>query len=179
MWRRMWRRENQGMVYEDADASFELLALRTSGGHVPGFHLQKYFVTTGHRSRSDGAEATVTVRVNRRRVMAAAEGVGPVHALDGALRKALLEFYPQLAAVRLVDYKVRVVDNESATAARVRVWIQATDGRNTWNTVGASPNIVSASATALVDSLEYSLLAAERAVRVVVPHSPEVTPSVA
>jgi 2-isopropylmalate synthase len=170
------RREHQGMAYEDADASFELLALRTTGNHAPGFTLQSYFVTTGHRKRSDGpasriqaAEATVKVRVvgragqsGSKQVMAAAEGVGPVHALDGALRKALLEFYPRLQAVRLVDYKVRVVDNESGTAARVRVWIQATDGERTWNTTGASPNIVSASAAALVDSLEYFLLIAEQ-----------------
>ncbi len=156
------RRENQGTVYEDADASFELLALRTAGQHVPNFHLQSYFVTTGHKGRSDGAEATVKVRVGRGRVMAAAEGSGPVHALDGALRKALLEFYPEIESVRLVDYKVRVVDNESGTGARVRVWIQASDGPRTWNTVGASPNIVSASASALLDSLEYSLLERRR-----------------
>jgi len=95
--------------------------------------------------------------------MAAAEGVGPVHALDGALRSALMQFYPQIGVVRLVDYKVRVVDNESGTGARVRVWIRATDGVRYWNTVGASPNIVSASASALQDSLEFSLLALERA----------------
>jgi 2-isopropylmalate synthase len=152
------KRENGGVVYEDADASFELLVLRTAGRHVPAFHLQSYSVTTAHRNRTDGAEATVKVRVGRERVMAAAEGVGPVHALDGALRQALVQFYPQIAAVRLVDYKVRVVDNESGTGARVRVWIRATDGERYWNTVGASPNIVSASASALLDSLEYSLL---------------------
>jgi 2-isopropylmalate synthase len=94
--------------------------------------------------------------------MSAAEGVGPVHALDGALRKALIEFYPQMAAVRLLDYKVRVVDNESGTGARVRVWIQGTDGEATWETVGASPNIVDASAHALLDGLEYSLLVGMR-----------------
>ncbi|HEX6508719.1 MAG TPA: citramalate synthase, partial [Chloroflexota bacterium] len=159
--REIKRREHQGMIYEDADASFELLVLRTAGTHEPRFHLQSYSVTSAHRARRDGAEATVKVRVGRDRYMAAAEGLGPVHALDGALRKALIEFYPELAGVRLVDYKVRVVDNESGTSARVRVWIQATDGHRTWNTVGASPNIVSASANALVDSLEYSLLAAE------------------
>jgi 2-isopropylmalate synthase len=161
--REVKKREHAGMVYEDADASFELLALRIAGLHVPAFHLQTYFVTTGHRKRGEGAEATVKVRVDRERVMAAAEGVGPVHALDAALRKALLEFYPHLALVRLIDYKVRVVDNESGTAARVRVWIQATDGRRTWSTVGASPNIVTASAAALVDSLEFSLLASTSA----------------
>lgn len=159
--REVKRRENGGIAYEDADASFELLALRVAHRHEPAFHLQTYSVTTGRRARGDSSEATVKVRVARERVMAAAEGVGPVHALDGALRKALLEFFPHLAAVRLVDYKVRVVDNESGTAARVRVWIQATDGRRTWSTVGASPNIVSASASALVDSLEYSLLETE------------------
>ncbi|GAC1319830.1 MAG: citramalate synthase [Chloroflexota bacterium] len=152
------RRENGGMVYEDADASFELLALRIVGEHEPLFHLQSYSVTTRHQGRTDGAEATVKVRVGRDSVMAAAEGTGPVHALDAALRKALLELFPHLASVRLADYKVRVVDNESGTAARVRVWIQATDGHSVWSTVGASPNIVSASANALVDSLEYSLL---------------------
>jgi 2-isopropylmalate synthase len=157
------QREHGGTIYEDADASFELLVLRTAGTHAPRFHLQSYSVTTGHRARSDGSEATVKVRVGRDRSLAAAEGVGPVHALDAALRKALVEFHPAIARVRLVDYKVRVVDNESGTSARVRVWIQATDGHRTWNTVGASPNIVSASATALVDSLEYSLLAAEGA----------------
>ncbi len=154
------RLEHAGTIYEDADASFELLVLRTAGIHIPQFHLQSYSVTTAHRGKTDGSEAIVKVRVGRERFMSAAEGVGPVHALDAALRKALIESHPVLGAVRLVDYKVRVVDNESGTSARVRVWIQATDGRRTWNTVGASPNIVSASATALVDSLEYSLLSA-------------------
>jgi len=165
--REVKRRENGGVVYEDADASFELLALRVAGRHEPGFHLQAYSVTTGHRARGDSSEATVKVKVGREQVMAAAEGVGPVHALDGALRKALVELHPHLASVRLVDYKVRVVDNESGTSARVRVWIQATDGRRTWSTVGASPNIVSASAAALVDSLEYSFLETETPERMI------------
>lgn len=161
--REVKRLEHQGFVFEDADASFELLVLRVSGVHVPGFALQTYSVTSRNQKRGNDSEATVKTRVGREDHMAAAEGVGPVHALDAALRKSLLAFYPHLSAVRLVDYKVRVVDNESGTAARVRVWIQATDGRHTWSTVGASPNIVSASAAALVDSLEYGLLTAERA----------------
>jgi 2-isopropylmalate synthase len=152
------KREHGGVVYEDADASFELLVLRTAERHDPAFHLVSYTVTTCHKGRNDGAEATVKVRVGSDRVMAAAEGNGPVHALDGALRAALVQFYPRIANVRLADYKVRVVDNESGTNARVRVWIRATDGDRYWNTVGASPNIVSASAAALLDSLEYSLL---------------------
>lgn len=163
------RRENEGIVYEDADASFELLALQAAAQHCPGFHLDSYSVTTSRsrqgRGGRDGAEATVKVRVGRKRVMSAAEGVGPVHALDAALRKALAEFYPQIDAVTLRDYKVRVVDNESGTVARVRVWIQATNGTRTWSTAGASPNIVTASASALVDSLEYSLLLAREGAR--------------
>jgi 2-isopropylmalate synthase len=161
--REIKRLEHAGMVFEDADASLELLVRRISGDHAPGFSLLSYSVTTRHQRRVDGSEATVKARIGREEVLAAAEGVGPVHALDAALRKALLGVYPFLSTVRLVDYKVRVVDNESGTAARVRVWIQATDGRHAWNTVGASPNIVSASAAALVDSLEYSLLLAEQA----------------
>lgn len=155
------RLEHQGMIYEDADASFELLVRRSARrrlSHPPAFSLRAYSVTTRQTLRGEGSEATVKVRVDREEHMAAAEGVGPVHALDAALRRALSAYFPHLVKVRLVDYKVRVVDNESGTAARVRVWIQATDGRRTWSTVGASPNIVSASAAALVDSLEYTLL---------------------
>jgi 2-isopropylmalate synthase len=161
------RAEHNGVVYEDADASFELLALRASdpqGVGLPRFQLESYSVTTVRNKaggkRADGSQATVKVKVGRRRVMSAAEGVGPVHALDGALRKALLEFYPHVESMRLQDYKVRVVDNESGTGARVRVWIQATDGLRSWSTAGASPNIVTASASALIDSLEYYLLTA-------------------
>lgn len=161
--RALKHREHQGMVYEDASGSFELLALQIVGGRAPSFQVQSYSVTAGHPWRDGGAEATVKLRVGGQTIMTAAEGNGPVHALDHALRNALLQFYPHLAAVRLVDYKVRVVDNESGTGARVRVWIQSTDGRRTWNTVGASPNIVSASAAALVDSLEYALLLTEGA----------------
>ena len=152
------RREHAGMVFEDADASFELLVRRVAGEHMPGFALLSYSVTTRQHRRIDGSEATVKVRIGRDEVMAAAEGVGPVHALDAALRQALLPAYPVLTTVRLADYKVRVVDNESGTSARVRVWIQAGNGSATWNTLGASPNIVSASAAALIDSLEYALM---------------------
>jgi 2-isopropylmalate synthase len=151
------RREHGGMEYEGADASFELMARRATQTHDPAFHLLSYSVAARHHRRGPSAEATVKVRVESERMLAAAEGVGPVHALDRALRKSLLEAYPELAGVRLTDYKVRVVDNETGTGARVRVWMQATDGRRAWNTAGASANIVTASADALVDSLEYYL----------------------
>jgi 2-isopropylmalate synthase len=120
-------------------------------------------VTAVQRGKSERAEALVKMKIGKLTNMSAAEGVGPVHALDAALRKSLLERFPSLASVRLVDYKVRVVDNESGTGAKVRVWIQATDGHTTWSTVGASANIVSASAAALIDSFEYSLMVAASA----------------
>jgi 2-isopropylmalate synthase len=151
------RREHGGMEYEGADASFELLARRVLQTHEPAFHLLSYSVTARHHRRGHGAEATVKVRVGNERTLAAAEGVGPVHALDRALRRSLLDAYPALASVRLTDYKVRVVDNETGTGARVRVWMQATDGARSWNTAGASPSIVTASADALVDSFEHYL----------------------
>jgi len=90
--------------------------------------------------------------------MSAAEGNGPVNALDQALRKALEVFYPKLAAVRLIDFKVRVMDSASATAAKVRVLIESSDGEDIWSTVGVSENIVEASWIALVDSIEYKLI---------------------
>jgi 2-isopropylmalate synthase len=155
--RQVKQRELEGVAYEDADASFELLALRIAGQYVRPFQLEEYSVVCGRRNRYDHAEATVTVRAGTECLRASAEGVGPVHALDAALRQALLECYPALASVHLTDYKVRVVDNETGTAARVRVWIQAASDGYTWETVGASANIVSASAEALVDSLEYAL----------------------
>jgi 2-isopropylmalate synthase len=104
------------------------------------------------------AEATVKVRVGDRLVHTAAEGNGPVNALDAALRKALEDVYPKVAGVRLSDYKVRILDSESGTAAQVRVLIDTKNGANRWSTVGASSNIIEASWRALADSLEYALL---------------------
>jgi hypothetical protein len=92
----------------------------------------------------------------------ASEGDGPVHALDGALRKALLERYPELGRVELVDFKVRVVDQTAGTGATVRVSIESSDGEGAWSTVGSSPNIIEASWLALADSMEYALLRAGR-----------------
>ena len=92
------------------------------------------------------------------REITAAEGDGPVHALDRALRKALEVFYPELSSVHLTDFKVRVIDSESATAAKVRVLIESTDGESVWTTVGVSTDIIEASWIALVDSIEYKLI---------------------
>ena len=102
-------------------------------------------------------EATVKIVVNGRVYHEVAEGDGPVNALDAALRKALNNSFPNLAEMRLVDYKVRVVNEEAGTAARTRVYIESTDDKDTWGTVGVSENIIEASWLALVDSVEYKL----------------------
>jgi len=98
------------------------------------------------------------VKVDGKSEITAAEGDGPVHALDRALRKALEVFYPELSSVHLTDFKVRVIDSESATAAKVRVLIESTDGESVWTTVGVSTDIIEASWIALVDSIEYKLI---------------------
>ena len=104
------------------------------------------------------ASALIKVTVDGQSEITAAEGDGPVHALDKALRKALEVFYPELSHVHLTDFKVRVIDSQSATAAKVRVLIESTDGESVWTTVGVSTDIIEASWIALVDSIEYKLL---------------------
>ena len=112
--------------------------------------------------RSDGktsvCEATVKVRVGGDGAHTVADGDGPVNALDAALRSALIEFYPALGAVRLTDYKVRIIDSAMGTAAKTRVLIESSDGTSEWGTIGVNDNIIEASLQALVDSLEYGLL---------------------
>ncbi|HKX19282.1 MAG TPA: citramalate synthase [bacterium] len=156
------RLEHEGYQFEAAEASFELLMRRILGQHRPSFTLLGLRVTVEKRAGGVcAAEATIKVAVEGQEEHTAAEGDGPVNALDRALRKALGRFYPAIQRVRLTDYKVRVLNADAATAARVRVLIQSTDGTNTWGTVGVSENVVEASWQALVDSLEYVLLRAE------------------
>ena len=160
-------RENQGYQYEGAEASFELLVRRALPGYQPPFELVDFMLVMEKRRRPSGkatedeslAEATVKVRVGDEVMHTVAEGNGPVNALDMALRKALLQAYPQLGPVHLSDYKVRVVDQgEGGTAAVVRVLVESTDGVRRWSTVGASGNIIEASWQALADGMEYALL---------------------
>ncbi|MBQ9108715.1 MAG: citramalate synthase, partial [Oscillospiraceae bacterium] len=153
-------RELEGYQFESADASLEIFALKYLGKYRPAFELE-YFKILGeqpavHVDRS--ASAMVKVKVDGQIEMTAAEGDGPVHALDVALRRALEVFYPSLHKVRLVDYKVRVIEGHAATAAMVRVIIVSTDGESTWTTVGVSADIIDASWQALRDSIEYKLL---------------------
>jgi 2-isopropylmalate synthase len=153
------RLEHEGFQFEGAEASFELLMRRKLGQHQPSFTLKALRVIV--EKREDGgcaAEASIRVEVAGEEEHTAASGNGPVHALDRALRKALERFYPEILRARLIDYKVRVLNADAATAARTRVLIQSTDGVRTWGTVGVSENVVDASWQALVDSLEYVLL---------------------
>ncbi|MCX6019458.1 MAG: citramalate synthase [Chloroflexi bacterium] len=151
--------ENQGFFFEGADASVELMLRRTQPSYTLPFELLDFMVLVENRQgRGLLAEANVKVKVHGEISHTAAEGDGPVNALDRALRKALLPHYPQLAAVRLTDYKVRILDGNHATAAATRVTIDSRDDHRTWTTVGASTNIVDASWRALADSLEYAML---------------------
>lgn len=153
------RLEKDGYEFEAAEASFELLMRRQLRNPAPLFHLQEYHCS--FRRAGDGAyetcEATVKLRVGEEAEYTVAEGDGPVNALDGALRKALRRFYPDIDRIQLQDYKVRIIDSHLATAARTRVFIVSGDGHDTWSTVGVSGNIIEASWLALIDSLEYRL----------------------
>lgn len=152
------QRERQGYEYESADASLELLIRRHLGLRRHFFEVANFTVLVTHRNDTITAEAKVKVRVGDEELVTAAEGNGPVHALDMALRKALENFYPEIQSIRLTDYKVRVVNSEAATGARVRVLIESRDETGVWITIGVSENIIEASLIALLDSLEYGLL---------------------
>jgi len=153
--------EAKGFSFEAAEASVAMLMKRQEPGYVAPFELIDFLVNVEHRTgRGIFAEAMVKVRVNGDVLHTAAEGDGPVDALDAALRKALLPRYPQVAHLHLSDYKVRILDSSTGTAAITRVLIDTHDGSNTWSTVGASTNIIEASWRALVDSIEYGLTVA-------------------
>jgi 2-isopropylmalate synthase len=174
--------ENQGFKYDDAEASFELLLRRAQPDYRLPFELVDFMVVvekhrrfpttrqsaiSNQQSKEDGglsteegtlSEAMVKVKIGEEIYHTAAEGNGPVNALDQALRKAVLQFYPELAAVKLIDYKVRILEESAGTEARVRVIIESSDGQHQWSTVGSSTNVIEASWISLADSLEYWLL---------------------
>jgi 2-isopropylmalate synthase len=156
--------EDQGFQFEGAEASFELLMERALGRHRPYFELEAYRVIVEEQNATPEpvAEATVRVRVKGMLEHTAAAGNGPVNALDHALRKALEEFYPGLREMKLLDYKVRILDESMGTGAKTRVLITSGDGEETWGTVGVAENIIEASWQALVDSIEYKLRADDR-----------------
>ncbi|SJZ34556.1 citramalate synthase [Selenihalanaerobacter shriftii] len=150
--------EHQGYQFEGAEASFEILMKKAMGTYQKLFELEGCrIITEKTEGLTPNSEATIKVKVNNQMVHTAAEGGGPVNALDSALRKALIEFYPVLEEIHLIDYKVRVLDGNDGTAAKVRVLIESSDGHESWGTVGASTNIIEASWQALVDSIEYGI----------------------
>jgi 2-isopropylmalate synthase len=158
--------ESRGFQYDNAEASFELLLHRARPGYEPPFELVDFMVVVESRRRPSTrktedemlSEAVVKVKVGKDIIHTAAEGDGPVNALDMAMRKALLQFYPSLSQVKLVDYKVRILEESTGTESQVRVLIESSDGVNEWHTVGGSTNLIEASWLALADSLEWWLV---------------------
>ena len=151
--------EHEGFHFEAADGSFDLLIRRETGEYQPLFRLESWRVIA--EKREDGrvqTEATIKIWVEGERYVRTAEGNGPVHALDVALRSAISETYPHLGDIRLVNYKVRILDEQKATGAVTRVLLDASDGTDTWGAIGVSENVIEASWDALVDSLEAGML---------------------
>ncbi|QZY53946.1 citramalate synthase [Crassaminicella profunda] len=154
------RLEHKGYQFEGAESAFELIIRKHLGKYKPFFELKYYKVIEEEpaNNRECSSSALIKVMVDGKEEMTATEGNGPVNALDKALRKALEVFYPNLKEVHLSDYKVRVLNAEDATAAKVRVLIESTDGKEVWSMVGVSTNIIEASMIALIDSIEYKLI---------------------
>lgn len=155
--------EHQGYQFEGADATLELLLREAFEGLEEIFTLESFkMLVEKSANHSVASEAIVKVKVHGETIYTAAEGNGPLNALDNALRKALLQYYPDIKNVHLSDYKVRVLDEKGATAGKVRVLMETTDFNTTWNTLGVSSNIIEASWYALVDSLRYALIGRQR-----------------
>jgi 2-isopropylmalate synthase len=155
--RRGFELEHQGYEFEAAEASLAVLIRKALKHQALPFDVNAYHVSMRRNGHSLMCEATVKVRVGHETAHTVAEGDGPINALDSALRAALIKFYPQLKKVRLTDYKVRILDSATGTAARTRVLITSSDGKRERGTVGVSENIIEASLQALVDSMEFAL----------------------
>ena len=151
--------EFKGYQYEGAESSFELIIRKMLGKYKSFFELQEFKVVVNEPSvTTANSSAMIKIKVGDQEEITADEGDGPVNALDKALRKALVRFYPQVMDMKLTDYKVRVLDSKAATASKVRVLIESTDSEEVWTTIGVSTDIIEASWHALVDSIEYKLL---------------------
>ena len=171
--------ESRGYQFEAAEASFEMLMLKELGRHQPMFQLKgfevSYDVLQSDVQCNIGARATIKVSVDNRDVLEVAECMGPVSALDKALRKALVQFYPEVASFYLTDYKVRILNSEAGTAAKIRVLVESSNREQRWSTIGVSANILEASYQAVASGLEYGLY---RAISTISRPSPSATPSV-
>jgi 2-isopropylmalate synthase len=154
--------EAKGFSFEAAEASVAMMMKRAEEGYRPPFELVDFLVNVEHRAgRGIFSEAMVKVRVDGDVLHTAADGDGPVDALDNALRKALVPRYPEVKEMHLVDYKVRILDGSNGTGATTRVLVDTQRGSRRWSTVGASTNIIEASWRALVDAVEYGLTVAK------------------
>jgi 2-isopropylmalate synthase len=150
--------EDRGFQFDAADGSLSLLIKKAIGEFVEPFALECFSVVTSRTENNPClSQATIKISVAGEEELTAAEGNGPVNALDHALRKALTKFYPQIKEMRLVDFKVRTLEGSEGTAAGVRVLLDSTDEKELWSTIGVSENIIEASWQALVDSIEYKL----------------------
>jgi 2-isopropylmalate synthase len=151
--------EHEGYQFESAESSFELVVRKLLGKFRPFFELKEFKVVVIEPSVNGvNSSAMIKISVGEQEEISAAEGDGPVNALDKAVRKALERFYPEISEIRLIDYKVRVLDSDKASAAKVRVLIESTDHRENWTTIGVSTDVIDASWRALVDSIEYKLM---------------------
>jgi 2-isopropylmalate synthase len=151
--------EHEGYQFEAAESSFELVVRKMLGRYTPFFDLVEFKVIVSEPCINEAnSSVIIKVRVGDQEVLTVAEGDGPVNALDRAARKALERLYPAIGAIRLTDYKVRVLDSDKASAAKVRVLIESTDGQENWTTIGVSTDIINASWQALVDAMEYKLM---------------------
>jgi 2-isopropylmalate synthase len=151
--------EHEGYQFESAESSFHLLVCKLLGKYRPFFDLKEYKVIINEPSVNGiNSSAMIKIMVGDQEEITAAEGDGPVNALDKAVRKALERFYPAIKEVKLTDYKVRVLDSDKASAAKVRVLIESADGNESWTTIGVSTDIIDASWRALIDAIEYKLM---------------------
>ena len=156
---RLKQLEHEGYQFETAESSFELIVRKELGKYQPFFELKEFKVIVDEPSSGGvNSSAMIKIRVGDSEEITAAEGDGPVNALDQAIRKALERFYPAIREVKLTDYKVRVLDSDKATAAKVRVLIESSDQIESWTTIGVSTDIINASWLALVDAIEYKLV---------------------
>ena len=151
------RLENEGYQFESAEGSFDIMVRKSIGKYVNLFKIEGFRVIVEKKGKKVVSEATVKVRVGKEISHTASEGNGPVNALDNALRKALIRFYPEINDMKLTDYRVRILHPEKATGAVTRVVIETNDRDSSWGTIGVSENIIEASWKALIDSLDYKL----------------------
>ena len=155
---RIKKLEHEGYEFEAAGGSLALLIRGVLHHEDLPFELVRYHVSMHHHNQMSVCEATIKVKVKGKDRQEVAEGDGPVNALDSALRAALARFYPQVKRIKLTDYKVRILDSTTGTAAKTRVLMQSSDGKEEWGTVGVSANIIEASLKALTDSMNYRLM---------------------